>query len=169
MKNRNKLLIPLLFVAILSICISCVSAEETVDVGGNTFILPLYAQKGYTDANTCNFTVENFSGSIMKIDSNDLQDYIHSNRLKKYEVKMVSGDQKNLYRYEDRLHHENGVVTPLQKGGDSYIFKLYVYDSFSGSTKNKFSNDRVKYMAILRGFLSKNGYHQVINDFNPAI
>ena len=153
----------------IAVTIASVSAEETVDVGGNDFILPLNAQNIHTDANTCNFTVENFSGSIMKIDSNDIQDYTHSNRLKKYEVKMVSGDQKNLYRYEDRLHNENGIVTPLQKGSDSYVFKLYVYDSFSGSTKNKFSNDRVKYMAILRGFLTKNGYHQVINDFNPVI
>lgn len=159
----------LLFAGMLFICLAGVSADETVDVGGNTFILPPDAQNVQTDANTCNFSVGNVSGSIMKIDPNDIQEYIHSNRLKKYEVVRASPNQENLYRYDDRLHNEKGVVTHLQKGSDSYIFKLYMYDSFSGSAKRHSSNDRVKYMAILRGFLIKNGYNQLINDFNPAI
>lgn len=159
----------LLFVGILSISLATVSAEQTVDVGGKSFILPPNSEITHNDSNTCNFTTDNILGSIMKIDPNDLQDYIHSNRSKKYEIVRLSSDQGNLYRYEDSLHNEKGVVTPLQEGNDTYIFKLYMYSSFSNSTKNRSFNDKFNYMGIYRGFLTKNGYAPMVDTLNPPI
>ena len=73
----------LLLVAMLVVGIASVSAELTVDVGDDTFVLPPTANITYNDSPTCNFTVDNFSASIIKINSSELDNYIHSNRLKK--------------------------------------------------------------------------------------
>ena len=153
----------LLLVAMLVVGIASVSAELTVDVGDDTFVLPPTANITYNDSTTCNFTVDNFSASIIKINSSELDNYIHSNRLKKYEVLKLSDDQTNFYRYDDRRHNERGVVTPMQMDHGSYIFKLYKYDSFSGLPNSDFPSNKAKFMGIFRGFLQNNEHGHLVD------
>lgn len=142
--------------------ISSVIAVNSVDIGGDTFNIPPMAENVETTNDSCNFTVDNISASIIKIDQNELDNYIHSNRLKKYEVVRLSSEENNYYRYEDRLQNENGVITPIQKDGGTYIFKLYKYNSFKNSTDNILNMDKAKFMGIFRGFLQNNGYNEMI-------
>ena len=160
-KSRGLFL--LLLVGMLVIGILSVSADATVVVGEDNFVIPSAANITYNDSSTCNFTIENFSASIMKINSSELDNYIHSNRLKKYEVIKLSDEQNNYYRYDDRLHNERGVVTPMQMDHGSYIFKLYKYDSFSGPLKADVPGNRAKFMGIFRGFLQKNQHGHLVN------
>ena len=169
LKIRDKCLLIVIFVGIIAIAMASVSAEQTVDIGGNTFILPPNAQDVQTNADACNFTADNVSGSIIKVSKDDADTYIHSNRQRKYEIVPVTIEQCDLYRYDDRLHNERGIISLIPKGNDFYIFKLYKYSSFSSSSDDFSSGDRVKYVGILKGFLAKNKYDQGVNQYAPAI
>ena len=140
----------------LALSVSAVSAEQSVDVGGNTFILPPDAENIQTDANTCNFTVGNISGSILKMGHDSIKLHITSDRSRRYEVKEVTVDKYNLYRFEDCNNDERGFLTFIPKNKDNYIVKLYVPDDHSSKSADALSNERNQFIGLFKAFLVEN-------------